>query len=341
MRDPRRHWFGIAFGLIVLALALYEAHNLAQAVRDQSVRRRTPPPGRAAPAAPAAPHLAQHVALLGVLLAAAGAWLYWLGRRSAVSPPSALGAYEEAMGRLRDRGAAISRHYEAERQRLLTALDERDTMARAGELTSGIVHEVRNGLATITGYAQLIGRGGATDEVADAARRIEEECRALDTVVRRFVDFVRHEELHLADVDLGRMLSRVAAREGRSRAGGEVVLPASLDLGTVQADEELLETAFENVVRNAREASGPQGHVWIQAGREGSSTVVVVGDDGPGLPEANDALRPFFTTKAGGLGLGLPIALKIVHLHGGDLRFQPRLPTGLEVTIQLPGRAGS
>jgi signal transduction histidine kinase len=62
-----------------------------------------------------------------------------------------------------------------------------------------------------------------------------------------------------------------------------------------------------------------------------------VSDDGPGMPKAQrDGLRPFFTTKAGGLGLGLPIAFKIVRLHGGELTLADRAPRGLEVTVRLP-----
>jgi signal transduction histidine kinase len=65
--------------------------------------------------------------------------------------------------------------------------------------------------------------------------------------------------------------------------------------------------------------------------------VVTVSDDGPGLSTAaREKVRPFFTTKAGGLGLGLPLALKIVRLHAGDLAFANRSPRGLRVEVRLP-----
>ena len=133
-----------------------------------------------------------------------------------------------------------------------------------------------------------------------------------------------------------RMLSRVASRESRGRAGGQVVMRAA-EGHTVVGDEELLERAFENLVRNAREAAGPGGHVWIDVSGDEPSLTVTVSDDGPGLsPDARARLRPFFTTKAGGLGMGLPIALKIVRLHEGELTLGDRVPRGASVRVRLP-----
>jgi signal transduction histidine kinase len=136
-------------------------------------------------------------------------------------------------------------------------------------------------------------------------------------------------------VDVARMLKRVGERESR-RPGPPVAVDAAA-AGSITADDELLERAFENLVRNARDAAGSNGRVWVKAERHGATVSITVADDGPGLtPAARAALRPFFTTKAGGLGLGLPIALKIVRLHDGDLTFGDREPRGLAVAVRLP-----
>lgn len=267
-----------------------------------------------------------------VLLAVVAILAVFPGRPAPVSAPSEIDAYVEAMGRLRDHGEALSQRHEA----LEEALEDREAMARAGELTAGMVHEVRNGLGTIVGYARLVEGSGAPAAV-DAARRIREECETLEIVVRRFMDFVKSEKLNLAPFDLDRMLHRVVARETRGRPGGEVQFEGARTAGTLTGDEDLLERAFENLVRNAREAAGERGHVWIEARCDGADVVVVVSDDGPGMSTATrEGLRPFFTTKAGGLGLGLPIALKIVRLHLGELTFAERPPRGLTVVIRLP-----
>lgn len=254
------------------------------------------------------------------------------GRRAAPAP-RAIDAYVAAMERLRDHGEALSQRHEA----LEDAMQDREAMARAGELTAGMVHEVRNGLGTILGYARLVETTGSSTAAVDAAGRIREECETLETVIRRFMDFVSREKLDLVSMDLDRMLTRVVARETRGRPGGEVSLESGGEAGPLVGDEDLLERAFENLVRNAREAAGEKGHVWVRTAREGDSVVVAISDDGPGIPAATrQRVRPFFTTKAGGLGLGLPIALKIVQLHQGDLVMSDRPPRGLLVTVRLP-----
>ena len=294
----------------------------------------------------AAPELAQdlrerrqllvgHAFSLVILVAAAALALF---PRDDSTPPTrgALDAYEEAMSRLAAHGQAVDREHEEERRRLSEDLKDKEAFARAGELTAGIAHEVRNGLGTILGYARLLERSPPATEVADAAASIRAECETLETVVRRFMDFVKREKLTLAPFDLHRMLSRVVAREARGDDRPEVSLSGS-ELGAIVGDEGLLERVFENLLRNAVEAAGASGHVWIAAARDAEAVAITIADDGPGLSaEARSRIRPFATTKAGGVGLGLPLAQKIVHIHGGDLLLGHRVPRGLAATVRLP-----
>jgi signal transduction histidine kinase len=279
-----------------------------------------------------------HLASLAALALAAVLVLLPGRRDLPPSPDGALHAYEQAMERLRDRGEEMSARHEAERQRMEEAIREKEALARAGELTAGIAHEVRNGLGTIAGYARMLERAGLAEDPAGAARAIREECETLETVVRRFTDFVKLERLQLGDTDLARLLERVVAREQRSREGVAARLNGLDAPLVVQADEELLERALENVVRNAVEAAARGGgHVEVTALDAGGQVDVLVEDDGPGLaPDHPGEIRPFYTTRPGGLGLGLPLARKIVLLHGGALRLEGREAGGVRVTLSLP-----
>ncbi len=265
-----------------------------------------------------------HTVSLMLLAAVAGMAFFPRQEESSAAPGRALGAYEQAMERLRDRGALLEQQ-----------IRDAAPMVRAGELTAGMAHEMRNGLGTILGYARLIERGASGAEAAAAAQAIRQECETLETVVRRFVDFVKHEELRLAPFDAARLLSRVAAREERSHPGAAVeVRPGRIPM---VGDEEMLERAVENLVRNAREAAGPHGSVvaWAEADERGGR--LVIEDDGPGIPEKErGALRPFHTTKPGGLGLGLAIVHKVAALHGGRVLMGDRAPRGLVASLVLP-----
>ncbi len=277
-----------------------------------------------------------HGAALGALVMAAVLVLMPRRRRPTVASPAALNAYEEAMGLLRDRGQEMSARHEAERRQMEDAIHEKEAMARAGELTAGIVHEVRNGLGTIVGYARLLERTENAADAAESARSIRDECVTLETVVRRFNDFIRRERLNLSDFDIGRLLSRVVDRELRGRAVSVVFRGLDEPL-SVRGDEELLERAFENLVRNAADAAGKGGRIEVEASAENGELEVRIDDDGPGLsPDHPAEVQPFFTTKAGGLGLGLPLARKILLLHGGALALEDRTPRGVSARVVLP-----
>jgi signal transduction histidine kinase len=279
-----------------------------------------------------------HLASLAALALATALVLLPRDPEPAAPPVGALNAYEQAMERLRDRGEEMTARHEAERQRMEEAIREKEALARAGELTAGIAHEVRNGLGTIVGYARLLERSALAEDPAAAARSIREECETLETVVRRFTDFVKLERLQLGDTDLARLLARVVAREARAREEVRTRL-SGLDAPlVVRADEELLERAFENLVRNAVEAAAAGGrHVEVSARGAGVLVEVRIDDDGPGLaPDHPGEIRPFYTTRPGGLGLGLPLARKIVLLHGGTLDLAGRAPAGVRVEVHLP-----
>jgi signal transduction histidine kinase len=109
---------------------------------------------------------------------------------------------------------------------------------------------------------------------------------------------------------------------------------------TFQADEALLERAFENVVRNAvSAASVGGGRLTVRTRASDTVVEVTIEDDGPGLPPGHPGeIRPFFSTRPGGLGLGLALARKLVRLHGGTLELRARAPAGVAVRISLPAR---
>jgi signal transduction histidine kinase len=243
-------------------------------------------------------------------------------------------AFQEAMARLRRSGEERTREHAEQVQRLEDAARDLEAMARAGEMTAGMVHEVRNGLGTIVGYARLIERDASA--AGEAALAVREECAALEQVIQRFAEFTRPEQLRREPLSVAALLSRVAAREMRSRPGAQVEVEAPPAL-TIEADEALLARAIENLLRNARDAAGPAGRVHASARSNAQEVEIAVADNGPGMPESERArIRPFHTNKAGGFGLGLALVKKIVALHGGVVTLEQEQPRGLRARIRLP-----
>ena len=216
----------------------------------------------------------------------------------------------------------------------------KETLARLGELTAGIAHEFRNGLATIHGYGKLLDPQALPAQFRPYVEGIRQETEALGQVVTNFLNFARPTQLSLATHDLRAIIER-AAEDLRAEARqlqGDIVVAG--DFETVEADDVLLRQAFINLLRNAVEAC--QGHGVAPAVRvEGTCdrahgvVRVNVHDNGPGIPrEARERVfRPFFTTKKDGTGLGLALVQKIIVTHNG--RISVTGPPGGGATFQV------
>ena len=130
----------------------------------------------------------------------------------------------------------------------------KESLATVGELTAGIAHEFRNGLATIQGYSKLIDLNALPAPYRPYVEGIRAETESLRQVVTNFLNFARPAQLTLTEVDLGAICER-AAEEIRPDAralGGDVEVRG--EFGVVEGDEVLLRQAFSNLLRNALEA---------------------------------------------------------------------------------------
>lgn len=219
----------------------------------------------------------------------------------------------------------------------------KDSLAQVGELTAGIAHEFRNGLATIHGYARLLDLDRLPTDTHAYVKGIRDETDALGGVVRNFLNFAKPAELVLGTVDTLTLLQK-AGDEIRADAvsrGGSVLVEG--DGAVVQGDEVLLRQAFSNLCRNALEAcveGGMQPHILIESTVDAAQHVVRVSviDNGPGVDPriASKIFRPFVTTRARGTGLGLALVQKFVVVHNGRVGVQSEPGGGTRFTVTLP-----
>ncbi|HUK32715.1 MAG TPA: ATP-binding protein [Vicinamibacterales bacterium] len=229
----------------------------------------------------------------------------------------------------------------------VVALEEqvrlKDSLARVGELTAGIAHEFRNGLATIHGYSRLLDLEALPPTFKPYVEGIRAETEAMREVVTNFLNFARPAQLTLSPVDLRAVVDRAAddLRPDARALGGDIVV--SGEFGTIEGDDVLLRQAFSNLLRNATEACAAAKVapvIHVEANLDASSTcAIVVSDNGPGFPEQarERVFHPFFTTKPQGTGLGLALVQKIVVTHNG--RVTVGSGPGGRITVILPALA--
>jgi signal transduction histidine kinase len=219
----------------------------------------------------------------------------------------------------------------------------KESLATVGELTAGIAHEFRNGLATIHGYAKLFDLNALPEAYRPYLEGIRAEAESLAQVVTNFLNFARPAQLTLAPVDLRAICERAAEElRGEARAlGGDITVRG--EFGCLDGDEVLLRQAFSNLLRNAVEACegasvAPVVVVRAEVDQPLGVTRIAVEDSGPGIdPEARDRVfRPFFSSKRDGTGLGLALVQKIIVFHNGRIAIGKSALGGASLQVSLP-----
>jgi signal transduction histidine kinase len=219
----------------------------------------------------------------------------------------------------------------------------KESLATVGELTAGIAHEFRNGLATIHGYSKLFDLEALPDAYRKYVEGIRAETESLSQVVTNFLSFARPAELALSRVDVQGICERAAdeIRADVTALGGSVAV--SGDFGVVDGDDVLLRQAFSNLLRNALEAciaAHATPNITILAETDVAQKLqrIAVTDNGGGIPPQlrERIFRPFFTSKRNGTGLGLALVQKIIVFHNGRIAATTSPSGGASLQITLP-----
>ena len=222
------------------------------------------------------------------------------------------------------------------------AVRRADRLAALGQLAAGLAHELRNPLGTIRASAEMLSRSVATEnEVArEMAGFISSEVDRSNSLVTRFLDFVRPLQLRLAPADLAQVLDRAVAIVERDAASRQITVYKNYSPGIppLPLDAELMERVFYNLLVNAAQATAPGGAVTVKARVVEENAEISVIDRGYGIEPKliSTIFNPFFTTKPEGVGLGLAIVSKIVDQHGGKIAVESEPGKGSIFRVYLP-----
>jgi len=234
-------------------------------------------------------------------------------------------------------GAILSFTDLTEVKRLQEQMELRERLTALGEMSAGIAHELRNPMAVISGYLNLLSKK-ADPAGQETIRSITAEIGGMNRIIGDLLTFARPASLNRVNVSIKELLEGCLANALQASGGeGRITTVLKLDEVKASVDEVLMRQAFTNLIQNAIEAMPAGGTVTIEAGAN-RELKVVIRDQGTGIP--SDKLKriflPFFTTKDTGVGMGLALVHKIVTSHGGRIEVESAEGKGTAFTVILP-----
>jgi signal transduction histidine kinase len=247
-------------------------------------------------------------------------------------------------------GSAVTRAYaeialELAARREEICEDSEDHSRALEGVAARLAHEVKNPLAAIKALSTHVARSSEDARVVERLNIVAAEADRLKEILDGFLSFSRGlDDLKLGEVrpyDVARELAvLLETRAAEANLGLDVVGDADV---VVHADGRKLRQALLNLVLNAMQASPSGSTVRIAVERQHDGVRIRVVDRGVGMSmEILERIqKPYFSTRAGGSGLGVAVARALIRQHGGDMRFDSQSGMGTTVTVDLPRTAPS
>jgi len=234
----------------------------------------------------------------------------------------------------------------ARQQRLVQS----EKLASLGTLVAGVAHELNNPLSNISTSAQILREelmAGDPELQRELLGQVEDQADRARDIVKSLLEFSRVREIRLEPLFCADLF-RETLLLLRGQMPSHVTVDMEVEEGLcISADKQQLQQVFLNLIKNAMDAVGEQGMIWITADkvtRPGKKDMVeiMIEDNGAGIPQeqVKRIFDPFFTTKdvGHGTGLGLFLVHDIVQSHGGSITVDSRLGEGTTLIIWLPAQ---
>lgn len=211
-------------------------------------------------------------------------------------------------------------------------------LAGLGQASAAIVHDLKNPLISISGFARRLNQGKG--DVATASEAIIKSAQDMEKIVHDVLDFSKPHNMDFSETGITDVISGALEYCKLKADGKGVVLSVYSpdEAETILIDRSHMTRALINLVNNAIEASDKTGVVDVRAEIERDSLLIMIKDNGAGMDHETleNVFIPFYTKKSSGTGLGMAIAKKIIEGHKGEIQVKSRKGSGTEVIITLP-----
>jgi signal transduction histidine kinase len=224
---------------------------------------------------------------------------------------------------------------------LETMVEYSNRLARLGGLISGVAHQLRSPLHGMNLRLELLRedviRG---NDIEKHINRLRHEVERLDQSVEALLRFMRPQELKLSRFSVNDVIAEIVGRIKHDNVRFVYQFATEKE---VEADRAMLVEAFSNLIQNGVQAMADGGAITISTAEREGMIEVEIADQGTGISEENlsQILNLYFTTKKGGSGLGLPLALRAIELNHGTLRIESHVGEGTTCIVRLPCASGT
>jgi signal transduction histidine kinase len=222
-------------------------------------------------------------------------------------------------------------------KQLQEQMELRERLTALGEMSAGIAHELRNPMAVIAGYLNLLAK--KQDGTGQAViKDVLAEISGMNRIIGDLLTFARPTALNRTAVNMRELIEACVSTVLQAKvADARITTVIELGEGTASVDEVLMRQALGNLIQNAVEAMPEGGTLTVRSQRD-RELFIAIKDTGAGVPreQHRKIFLPFFTTKDKGVGMGLALAHKIVTAHGGRVEVESREDSGSTFTVVLP-----
>ncbi len=226
-------------------------------------------------------------------------------------------------------------------RRLEEMAESRRRLSEMGALAASMAHEIRNPLnaigITIQRMKTEIEPAEGKEEFDRFLDGLRTEIARLNSIIEKFLSVAQSIKPRMEEININELISNTVDLFRHQADSQKIRLDwnPSSDID-IQGDKAGLTQALVNVVKNSIEAVGPEGEIEISVSLSDNKAKISVIDNGPGIEDVAAALKPFHTTKAGGTGLGLATASKILTDHGAELVIESSPGKGCRVDMIFP-----